>query len=168
MYICEFCNKECNITYGSNRFCNKKCASAFSTKEKRKDINLRLKRIRKFIKCKNKDCNNFANIQLDGSGKYCSKHKFVMSKNVNFEDLRKDSTRKNRLIKEFGRKCFECGLTEWNDKPAPLQLDHIDGNVNNNLKSNLRILCANCHAQTSTFCGKNIGNNLVVRKRWRS
>ena len=40
-------------------------------------------------------------------------------------------------------------------QPAPLELDHIDGDHWNNELSNLRILCANCHAQTETYCGKN-------------
>ena len=56
-------------------------------------------------------------------------------------------------IKEY--KCEQCGLTEWNGKPAPIELDHIDGNHYNNELSNLRILCPNCHAQTDTHCRKN-------------
>lgn len=70
----------------------------------------------------------------------------------------KSSKLKARLIKE-GLKlyiCEICKLSEWLDKPLTLELDHIDGNhFNNNLK-NLRILCPNCHSQTSTFRGRNI------------
>lgn len=64
---------------------------------------------------------------------------------------------KLRLLKEgiFEEKCCGCGLIEWLGKPIPLQLDHIDGDNKNNELSNLRILCPNCHAQTSTWCGKN-------------
>lgn len=65
---------------------------------------------------------------------------------------------KNRLFDEGlkHRECEECGITEWCGKPAPLQLDHHDGDRRNNLLENLRILCANCHALTPTFCGKNV------------
>ena len=55
-------------------------------------------------------------------------------------------------IKE--RKCECCGITEWNGKPAPLELHHIDGNHGNNSLENLQILCPNCHAQTENYCGK--------------
>ena len=53
-------------------------------------------------------------------------------------------------------KCSECDLmNKWNKKELLLELDHIDGNKNNNIKENLRWLCPNCHSQTSTFRSKN-------------
>jgi len=74
---------------------------------------------------------------------------------------------KTRLIKtgilEF--KCYRCGITEWMGEPAPLQLDHIDGNHRNNDLYNLRILCPNCHAQTETFCGRNTKNTKRMAQR---
>lgn len=62
-----------------------------------------------------------------------------------------------RLISEGIMKpeCSRCGIEEWFDQPAPLELDHIDGNNSNNSLDNLRILCANCHALTPTYRGKN-------------
>lgn len=64
---------------------------------------------------------------------------------------------RRRLIKEGLKeaKCECCGLTEWNNKPAPLELDHKDGNHSNNDLKNLQILCPNCHAQTDNYRGKN-------------
>ena len=53
-------------------------------------------------------------------------------------------------------KCEQCGIVEWNGKKAPLQLHHVDGICTNNELINLQILCANCHAQTDNFTGKNI------------
>ena len=74
----------------------------------------------------------------------------------------------------------ECPLHEgnmiWCGKQIVLQVDHIDGNPSNNVLSNLRFLCANCHTQTETFgqkrfkkkengrricsCGRNVSGKL--------
>lgn len=49
-------------------------------------------------------------------------------------------------------KCSNCGIRdEWCEKPISLQLDHIDGNRDNNELSNLRWMCPNCHSQTETW-----------------
>ncbi|UDY22983.1 HNH endonuclease signature motif containing protein [Nocardioides sp. Kera G14] len=63
-----------------------------------------------------------------------------------------------RLISEgvFEAKCNRCGLTEWLGRPIALELEHRDGNPDNNALENLELLCPNCHAQTSTYRGRNI------------
>jgi transposase-like protein len=66
---------------------------------------------------------------------------------------------KPRLIKEnmLENKCCKCGLTNtWQDEPISLQLDHINGIHTDNRIENLRILCPNCHSQTTTYAGKNL------------
>ncbi len=68
------------------------------------------------------------------------------------------STNLGRKIKKYKLKeyvCECCKLFEWLGKPISLHLDHIDGDNTNNLLSNLRWLCPNCHSQTETYCGKN-------------
>ena len=48
--------------------------------------------------------------------------------------------------------CEECGQSPtWNNKPLTLQIDHKDGNRQNNIEYNLRYLCPNCHTQTPTY-----------------
>lgn len=65
---------------------------------------------------------------------------------------------KLRLIKSGLKeaRCEICKLDQWQQLPIPLELDHINGNHDDNRFENLRILCPNCHAQTSTYCSKNI------------
>jgi hypothetical protein len=77
---------------------------------------------------------------------------------ANSGDLNTNRLRR-RLIKEGVKeaRCEECGGTDWNGRPIPLQLDHINGDRRDNRLENLRILCPNCHAQTDTWCGKNHG-----------
>ncbi|MGH7660947.1 MAG: HNH endonuclease [Vulcanimicrobiaceae bacterium] len=36
-----------------------------------------------------------------------------------------------------------------------LHIDHLNGANNDHRLENLRLLCPNCHSQTSTYCGRN-------------
>ena len=66
---------------------------------------------------------------------------------------------KKYVIEKNGEKCSECGQgNTWNNKSLVLQLDHIDGNSDNNFPSNLRLLCPNCHTQTENFGSKGQGS----------
>lgn len=61
---------------------------------------------------------------------------------------------KKRILKELKWKyeCSVCGISEWQNKKLSLQLDHINGISNDHRIFNLRLLCPNCHSQTTTFC----------------
>lgn len=55
----------------------------------------------------------------------------------------------------FPYKCV-CGQEPiWKGYHLTIEVDHIDGDPCNNLLSNLRFLCPNCHSQTPTFRSKN-------------
>lgn len=69
---------------------------------------------------------------------------------------------KDVLIKERGNKCECCQIDSWLGKPIVLQLHHIDGNSNNNIRKNLLLLCPNCHSQTENWCNRNTNNSKYV------
>ncbi len=83
-----------------------------------------------------------------------------------WDTLTSNGQRKQRLLQEHGLRCEICGIAEWCGKPAPIELDHIDGNTEHNEKTNLRLLCANCHAQTPTYKGRNIGTHKTKRREY--
>ena len=68
-------------------------------------------------------------------------------------------TLKRYLISERTHKCEECNNSKWLNKPIPLELEHIDGNSENNNLKNLKLLCPNCHALTPTYKGRNKNSN---------
>jgi DNA-binding CsgD family transcriptional regulator len=64
---------------------------------------------------------------------------------------------KLRLLREGlkANRCERCGISEWQGKPLNMQLHHINGDGLDNRLANLELLCANCHAQTDTYGGRN-------------
>jgi 5-methylcytosine-specific restriction endonuclease McrA len=58
------------------------------------------------------------------------------------------------IIEEQQNKCANCGLDEWLKKPITLELDHKNGDKQDERRENLWAICPNCHSQTSTWRGR--------------
>ena len=142
---------ECNPKYGVNR---KECIE-------------NVKRIDgKFI------CVNCGE-KLNRKGKYCSKGcEIEFKRNEIFKKIESGDTTlathiyKKYLIYKYGEKCMECNWNEVNpySKKVPIEIEHIDGNSENNDLKNLKLLCPNCHSLTPTYRALNIGNGRYKRR----
>jgi len=78
--------------------------------------------------------------------------------NINVPGWAKQTLREMR-----GNACEVCGISEWNNQPIVLDCDHADGNPHNNHINNLRLICPNCHSQTTSYKGRNKGNGRKTR-----
>ena len=63
------------------------------------------------------------------------------------------------IFAKYNNKCCICGWSKVNPytHTIPLEIDHIDGNSENNSEDNLRLICPNCHSLTPTYRGANRG-----------
>ena len=63
------------------------------------------------------------------------------------------------MLDKVGHRCARCGWAEVNPHTGkvPLELEHIDGDYQNNDEGNLTILCPNCHSLTPTYRSLNNG-----------
>jgi len=62
------------------------------------------------------------------------------------------------LFKIADNKCSKCGYCKTRECGASiLEIDHIDGNTENNAFENFQVLCPNCHALTPKY--RNWGNH---------
>ena len=65
------------------------------------------------------------------------------------------SSRKKKVFNEQGKCCNRCKIVDCNNEQVTFELEHKDGNRNNNFRENLEVLCPNCHSQTTTWRGRN-------------
>ncbi len=71
-----------------------------------------------------------------------------------------------RYIREkFENKCSRCGWGEMHPitKRVMIEIEHIDGNSENNTEGNLTLLCPNCHSLTPFYKNLNYGKG----RKWR-
>lgn len=149
IYTCQNCGVIKRGMYGSGKFCSRKCANTFNSKLNRHEKN---KKISEALKGRKNPISKWkSNMEI-------RKRTYELRLlSIPFSELKFDAIRK-RVILEQNRKCNRCGLSRWMDKEIILELDHIDGNRNNNLRENVEAICPNCHSLTPTWRGKNKSN----------
>jgi len=75
---------------------------------------------------------------------------------------------KTYLFDKYNNKCAKCGWGKVNKftNRIPLEIEHIDGNYQNNKEDNLILLCPNCHSLTSTYKGANRNHGRKQRSKY--
>ncbi len=158
---CSCCGKELDYSKRRNSFCNHSCAASGN----------------------NLGCvHNPRKLRTDciGCGKKCAKPEGVYCTNKcqrGYEwEQRKTKAlcsgrfesvynAKRYLLEIHGTKCSVCGLSEWNEKPMPITIDHINGHYDDHRICNVRLICPNCDAQSDTYKGRNRGNGRHLRRK---
>ena len=75
---------------------------------------------------------------------------------------------KRYIFEKYDYKCSRCGWHEKNQYTGllPLEIEHKDGNFENNSEENLILLCPNCHSLTATYKGANLKHGRKSRKKY--
>lgn len=141
----EKCKKEHDGLYGSGRFCSEFCARSFVSMQNRAEKNKKIA-----LKLRGHEVSQEVR---EKAGRLSSQTKLRQLLEATFDCLTVES-KKKRVVIEQNKACFRCGIKEWLSEPLTLQVDHVDGDTQNNQRENLRGLCPNCHSQTPTYCGK--------------
>lgn len=84
-----------------------------------------------------------------------------------FKEETKRKWLKRYHIEKHGEKCMECGWGEVNPHTGnvPIELDHINGDHQENTVENTRLLCPNCHSLTRNYKGANLGSGRTHRRK---
>lgn len=153
---CVNCGNKITSRFGVF-FCGHSCSAIYNNKKRRK--------VKNCVNC---------GTELNGKQKkYCSsfctgehKRKLIFEKIEGGDPTFNSKNYKNYLIFKYGEKCMECGWCETNkySNKIPIELEHIDGNSENNNLNNLKLLCPNCHSLTPTYKALNSGNGRHKRR----
>lgn len=153
---CGHCESVLDYAGRYKKFCNASCAASHNNTKRLKTSTNACPQCKKTIGRKSKYCS--VRCQKDFESAETVRKWLIGEPITGLSAVR-------RYIKEQQEgKCAECGISDWNNKPLTLQLEHKDGNSENNKPENLCLLCPNCHSQTPTYGAKNKGNGRYYRR----
>lgn len=158
MNICLNCEKETR----NPKFCNRSCSVTFNNR-------IAAKRRREgdsHNKCPGCTKDTGINIYCSKACQTLSKRKLKLEMWLSGEIDYLPRFIKEHILEEQNHRCSICSMNdEWQGRPIVFILDHIDGNSENNLRSNLRLVCPNCDSQLPTYKSKNKGNGRFKRRQ---
>lgn len=154
---CKYCNQVISYEERKKVFCNHTCSATYNN-------SLRAEK----IKWNCLTCETEHTTLPYQKKKFCDQTCMgLFTKNITKEKFENGEVSSRGTIRgilyKLDSQCNQCGIDEWQGLKIPLEVDHIDGNASNNLPSNVRLLCPNCHSITPTWKGKNKGNGRASR-----
>ena len=154
---CIQCGKETK----NKKFCCQSCAAIYNNnkREKRDDVTTQCLNCNKtIIKRKSrKYCDNKCQREYQNKNIIQNWLDGTISGNYGKKVIQTSKWLRKYLIEQANYKCSQCGF----DTPHPddgasiLEVDHIDGDARNSRPENLRVVCPNCHALSSTYRYRN-------------
>lgn len=152
MKNCPKCNDTFDPGKWNKSFCSRKCANskvftAESILKKSHSAKAYVATLSKEIKQE----------QID-KGLETRKNNILQKLKIEDFDNLSIKLKRQQILLDQNQLCDICLLPQqWNNSPLNFHLDHISGDRKNNTRSNLRMICPNCHSQTATYGGKNGG-----------
>ena len=151
---------QCNtpLPAHNKKFCNSSCAAKYNNSrrkprsvESKLKTSLAIKNLPEGVGIRSLAARNKAHEQY-------SETRLKNLFETPFDELAHQSKRVRIIIEQEG-KCAHCDISEWMGQPVCFEMDHIDGNNQNNVRENLEILCPNCHSNTPTWKGRKAERN---------
>jgi hypothetical protein len=146
-------NLKCKIShdgkYGSGKFCSRSCSN---TRDRPLSVRDKIS-----TSLSGREYPDRPPLSLAARERFRQKQKHVAllkSLDHDFESLGFSRQRKI-IIHEQNGQCNKCGINKWFEKDITLEIEHKDGNHQNNKRNNMEALCPNCHSITDTWRGRN-------------
>lgn len=156
---CKYCSTQFLYEKRMNKFCASSCSAKYNNDRTNHNKKRGIYAKQKYcINCNAPVANKMCDQTCQGEYKWKQNKKKVIEGNGT------SATVKRYLLEEHGNKCNKCKNVEWNGIPIAIEIEHIDGNSDNNSLDNVELLCPNCHAQTPTYKAKNKGKGRYKRR----
>ena len=155
---------ECKSETKNPKFCSRSCSATYNNRSGKYN--------RRKLEGNCKKCN----IEIRSSRSYCDEcysnsvmHDLKIPLWLNREwrggtDTGLSKIIRNYLLKKENYSCQGCrfNVMHPDDGKTILEINHINGNGTDHSPENLEVLCPNCHALTSSYRARNMGNGRPV------
>ena len=168
--VCVFCNEDFETKDGRKKFCNRSCAAKHTNQNspKRAAKNFCLycqkKTYRSSVDYCSNDCKQQHLLDRWLAGEESGSAKYTVRAFVRKYLLDRSGGQCEAIDFRTNRRCGENRLTKKGN--TVLQIDHIDGDWENNTVENLRMICPTCHVLTETWGAGNMGNGRTWKKNY--